>query len=145
MSATSVRPARTPVSRVGIASAAIAGSVTVLYLVIIVAQGDAAFVSTAIVAGGLAALTATVAIGATRSSASARLPWLGAATGGLIGLGVASLLSIGALMLVAGGLAVAAWVGASDAAGRGHARERAYAVGLALLTPAVLLGLILAT
>lgn len=139
------RPRAQPASRVGLASALLAGSITVLYLVIIVSQGDADVVSVAVVATSFAALAAAAAIGSTRPSAAERLPWLGASTGGLIGLGVISLITIGLLLLVAGALSAMAWGAATRSTGAGHRRERALATALSVVVPVLLLAAILVT
>jgi hypothetical protein len=131
----------TSVSRLAIAAGIVALAVDVLYLAIIWAQephhhlGRVGFVAAAIAAAAVCAL-----VGATRPKPADRLPFLGAATGALLGLGYLGLFSVGLPLLVAAGFSVAAWVVTSDAAGPAHPRERIVAVVLALAAPAVLVG-----
>ncbi len=132
-----VVPARP--SRLGLSAAAIAVAVDVAYIWIIAAQGgptDAsrvAFVAVAIAAGAVCS-----GIGSTRPSPLARLPWLGAATGALVGLGVLGLFSIGLPLLAAGLLAGMALLTTSGSAGLGHPRERTLAAVFGFAAPVVL-------
>jgi hypothetical protein len=134
---TPVVPARP--SRLGLSAAAIAAAVDVAYVWIIASQGgptDGARV--AFVALAIAGAAACAGIGATRASPPGRLPWLGAATGALVGLGILGLFSIGLPLMVAGILAMVAWLTTSASAGRGHRRERTLAAAAALAAPVVL-------
>jgi hypothetical protein len=126
-------------SRLGLSAAAIAVAVDVAYVWIIAAQGgptDGARV--AFVALAIAAAAACAGIGSTRPSPLARLPWLGAATGALVGLGVIGLFSIGLPLLVAGFLAGMASLTTSGSAGLGHPRERTLAAVFGLAAPVAL-------
>jgi hypothetical protein len=137
--ASTARGGTLPVSKAGLVAGGLALGLDVLYLLIIQrqgAEGDAGrvvFVAAVIaVAGGCAV------IGATRSTAGARLPWLAIATGALASLGYLGLFSIGLGLLVASVLTGIAWGSASRALeATGARRERAVALGCALAGAAV--------
>jgi hypothetical protein len=132
---TTVRP-----SALGLIAMAIAAITDVGYLVIIVAQGGPSDVArVAFVAIAIGAAGGCAGVGATRRRAIARLPWLGAATGSLLGLGYLGLFSIGLPLFVAGILTAIAWSTAAGSAGPGR-RERVLAAVLALVGPVILVG-----
>jgi hypothetical protein len=134
------RSALEPRSRTALCASCIAGVVDAAYVWIIVAQGGPIGIGrVSFVAFAIAASAATAGIGATRPEAAARLPFLGAATGGLLALGYLGLFSIGLPLLVAGTLCGGAWIGTSRAAGPGHRRERWMAGALVIAVPCVLM------
>jgi hypothetical protein len=104
-------------SLVAIGAAGVALVTAVVYVALIVAQGSAEPASVALVTALLVALAVCALVGGLRRTPD-RVIALGAATGGLIGVGVLSLLSIGVLLLVAGGLSLVAWVRAGVVASR---------------------------
>jgi hypothetical protein len=104
-------------SLVAIAAAGVALVTAVVYVALIVAQGSAEVARVAVVTALLIALAACALVGGLRRMPD-RVIALGAATGGLIGVGVLSLFSIGVLLLVAGGLSLVAWVRAGVEASR---------------------------
>jgi hypothetical protein len=123
----------------GLSAAAIAAAVDVAYVWIIAAQGGPTDASrVAFVALAIAGAAVCAGIGATRPSPLARLPWLGAATGALLGLGILGLFSIGLPLLVAGLLAGMALLTTSGSVGLGHPRERALAALFGFSAPVVL-------
>lgn len=107
--------------RRGSVPSAIAAGVTfatvVLYVAVIVSQGDEDIASVILIASYLAGLGVCALMGAVRTRPDRVIP-LGIASGGLIGAAVISLFSIGLLLLVAGVFALVAWmragVGASS-------------------------------
>lgn len=128
---TLTRPA--PVSRVGLAAAALAALIDLLYLVIIANEGNGWSGRVAFVATLIAAAAACALIGSTRTTAPARLPWLAVATGALASLGYLGLFSIGLGLLIAGVLAGIAWGSASRSLDpSGARRHRGSAFGWAL-------------
>jgi hypothetical protein len=90
-------------------AANIAFATCALYVAIIVSQGEAEVVPVVVVAAYLAGLGVCALVGASRTRPDRVIP-LGVATGGLIGLAIVSLLSIGLLLLVAGVFALVAWM-----------------------------------
>jgi uncharacterized membrane protein HdeD (DUF308 family) len=105
----------------GVVPAAIAAGVTfatvVVYIALIVWQGDGEIASVIVIATYLAGLGASALIGAVRKRPDRVVP-LGIATGGLVGAAVVSLFSIGLLLLVAGVFALVAWMRAGVGASR---------------------------
>lgn len=93
-------------------AAGIAFATTVVYLVLIMSQGENDVLPVLGFAAYFAGLGVCALLGALRGG-SDRVVWLGAATGGMIGAGVIALFSIGLLFLVAGFCAMAAWMWAS--------------------------------
>ena len=135
------RAALQPRSVTALCAAVIAGAMDVVYIWIIVAQSDTSDIARVVfVAVAIAALAASAALGGTRPEASARLPFLGVSTGGLLALGYLGLFSIGLPLLAAGILSAVAWAATSRAAGPDHRRERWLAAGLAIAAPCVLVG-----
>jgi hypothetical protein len=92
-----------------VAAAGVAFATTVVYVILVVSQGDDEVLPVAFVAGYIAALGACALAGALRTRPD-RVILLGTATGGLIGAAIVSLFSIGLLLLAAGALALAAWM-----------------------------------
>ena len=90
-------------------SAGITFATAGVYVGLIVAQGSADVAATAVIAAWIFALGACALVGGLRTTPD-RVILIGAATGGLIGAAVLSLFSIGALLLVAGVLALIAWI-----------------------------------
>ena len=107
--------------RRGSVPATIAAGITfatvVLYVALIVSQGDVDVAGVIAIATYLAGLGVCALMGAVRTRPDRVIP-LGIASGGLIGAAVVSLFSIGLLLLVAGVFALVAWmragVGASS-------------------------------
>ena len=105
----------------GFVPATIAAGITfatvVLYIAIIVSQGEEDVAGVVVIAIYLAGLGACALAGAVRTRPDRVIP-LGIASGGLVGAAIVSLFSIGLLLLVAGIFALAAWmragVGASS-------------------------------
>jgi len=93
-------------------AAGIAFATTVVYLIVIMSQGDDEVVPVLFFASYFAGLGVCALLGAIRGGTD-RVVWLGAATGGMIGAGVIAIFSIGLLFLVAGFCAMAAWMRAS--------------------------------
>jgi hypothetical protein len=90
-------------------AAAIALATSALYVALIVSQGEEEVVRVVVVAAYVVALGACALVGAVRTRPD-RVIVLGVATGGLIGLAIVSLFSIGLLLLVAGVFALVAWM-----------------------------------
>jgi hypothetical protein len=90
-------------------SACIAFVTAVVYVAVIVSQGDVDVLATALVAVWIVGLGSCALIGSLRTAPDRVIP-LGAATGGLFGAAVLSLFSIGALLLLAGVFALLAWM-----------------------------------
>jgi hypothetical protein len=105
----------------GVVPAAIAAGITfatvVLYIALIVSQGEGDVASVIVIATYIAGLGASALTGAVRKRPD-RVVLLGIATGGLIGAAVVSLFSIGLLLLVAGVFALVAWMRAGVGASR---------------------------
>jgi hypothetical protein len=105
----------------GVVPAAIAAGITfatvVLYVALIVSQGEGDVASLIVIATSIAGLGASALIGAVRKRPDRVVP-LGIATGGLIGAAVVSLFSIGLLLLVAGVFALVAWIRSGVGASR---------------------------
>jgi hypothetical protein len=103
----------THVRRAGSVPALISAGVTfataAVYVGLIVSQGSADVAATVVIAAWILALGACALVGGLRTAPDRVIP-IGAATGGLIGAAVLSLFSIGALLLVAGILALLAWI-----------------------------------
>jgi hypothetical protein len=91
------------------AAAGVAFATTAVYVILIVSQGDDEVLPVVLFAGYFAALGACALAGALRTRPD-RVILLGTATGGLIGAAIVSLFSIGLLLLVAGALALVAWM-----------------------------------
>ena len=91
-----------------------------LYVGIIVSQGEVEVVAAVVIAAYLAGLGACALVGASRTRPD-RVILLGVATGGLFGVAILSLFSIGLLLLVAGVFALVAWTRAGVGA---SARDR---------------------
>ena len=90
-------------------AATIAFATCALYVGIIVSQGAAEVIRVVVVAAYVAGLGVCALVGASRTRPD-RVILLGVATGGLIGLAIVSLFSIGLLLLVAGVFALVAWM-----------------------------------
>ncbi len=107
--------------RRGAVPATIAAGVTfatvVLYIALIISQGEADVASVIVLATYLAGLGVCALVGAARSRPDRVIP-LGIATGGLVGAAVVSLFSIGLPLLVAGVFALVAWMRAGVGASR---------------------------
>ena len=113
--------------------------VDALYLTIIATQGEVGHVGrVGFIAAAIASAAACALVGATRPDPADRLPFLGAATGALLGLGYLGLFSIGLPLLIAGILCAAAWGATLSAAHKGGRRQRWLAVGLAITAPLLL-------
>jgi hypothetical protein len=106
---------RLPGSAPATIAAVIAFSTCAVYVALIVSQGEVEIVPVTFVAVYLAALGACALVGAVRTRPDRVIP-LGVASGGLIGAAIISLFSIGLLLLVAGLLALVAWVRAGEGA-----------------------------
>jgi hypothetical protein len=98
-------------------AAGITFAIVVLYIALIVWQGEADVTSVIVIATYIAGLGACALTGAVRTRPDRVIP-LGIATGGLVGAAIVSLFSIGLLLLMAGVFALVAWmragVGASS-------------------------------
>jgi hypothetical protein len=115
-----------------LASAGVALVTAGIYVAVIVTQGTEDTPSTVAITASLLLLGGCAFVGAIRRS-SDRVIALGAATGGMIGAAVLSLLSIGALLFVAGVLALIAWVRAGvDATSRQQLLAGVAGLGAAL-------------
>jgi hypothetical protein len=90
-------------------AAVIVFSTCALYVAIIVSQGEVEIVPVVVITAYLAGLGVCALVGASRTRPGRVIP-LGVATGGLIGLAIVSLFSIGLLLLVAGVFALVAWM-----------------------------------
>jgi hypothetical protein len=105
----------------GSAPAMIASVITlvtvVLYVALIVSQGDVDIAGMIAIAAYLAGLGVCALAGAVRTLPDRVIP-LGVASGGLIGAAIISLFSIGLLLLVAGIFALVAWMRAGVGASR---------------------------
>lgn len=105
----------------GFVPATIAAAITfvtvMLYIAIIVSQGDVDIAGVITIATYLAGLGACALAGAVRTLPDRVIP-LGIASGGLVGAAVVSLFSIGLLLLVAGIFALVAWTRAGVGASR---------------------------
>ena len=98
-------------------AACVAFASTAVYLILIVSEGNNDVLPVAGYAIFFAALGVCALVGGIRRRAD-RVVWLGAATGGLLGVGVIAVLSIGLLFLIAGLCALMAWMRASVGAPR---------------------------
>jgi hypothetical protein len=111
----------TPRDRRGSVPAVIAAGITfatvVLYIAVIVSQGEVDIASVTVIAAYIAGLGVFALTGAVRTSPDRVIP-LGIASGGLVGAAVVSLFSIGLLLLVAGVFALVAWTRAGVGASR---------------------------
>ena len=115
-----------------LASAAVALVTAAIYIALIVSQGDEDASSIVAITAALLLFGGCALVGAIRRSAD-RVIALGAATGGMIGAAVLSLFSIGALLLVAGVLALIAWIRAgADATSRQQLLAGVAGLGAAL-------------
>jgi hypothetical protein len=121
----------------GTAAALLAAGIDVLYLVIIASQRDRETIAASLLEGRVVFVATFVALCAAASWIGARREGggaepLAAAAGGLLALGLLAIFSIGVLLLAAGGLCLAAWVG------RARTRGRLASAWAFLLGPAVL-------
>jgi hypothetical protein len=98
-------------------AAVIAFSTCALYVAIIVSQGDVEVVGVVVISAFIAGLGGCALVGGMRTRPDRVIP-LGVATGGLFGVAIASLFSIGLLLLVAGVFALVAWTRAGVGASR---------------------------
>ena len=105
------RPARDrpPGSFPALVSAFIAFLIAIVYVVVIVSQGDVDVPAAALVAAWIVGLGVCALFGGLRAGPE-RVIALGAATGGLFGAAVLALFSIGALLLIAAIFALVAWI-----------------------------------
>jgi hypothetical protein len=105
------RPARArpPGSLPALVSACVAFLTAIVYVVVIVSQGDVDVPAAALVACWIVGLGVCALLGGLRAGPE-RVIALGAATGGLFGAAVLALFSIGALLLVAAIFALVAWM-----------------------------------
>ena len=90
-------------------AAVITFSISALYIGIMFSQGGVEVARVVMVAAYLAGLGVCALVGASRTRPD-RVILLGVATGGLIGLAIVSLFSIGLLLFVAGVFALVAWM-----------------------------------
>jgi phosphate/sulfate permease len=90
-------------------SAGVAFATASVYVGVIVAQGSADVAQTVVVTVWILALGACALVGGVRTTPDRVIP-LGAASGGLIGAAILSLLTMGVLLLVAGILALISWI-----------------------------------
>lgn len=100
---------RLPGSAPATVASLIAFSTCALYVAIIVSQTEVEVLRVVAVAAYVAGLGACALVGGLSTRPDRVIP-LGVATGGLIGLGIVSLFSIGLLLLVAGVFALVAWM-----------------------------------
>ena len=100
---------RLPGSVPATVAAVITFSICALYVAIIVSQGEVEVARVVMVAAYLIGLAVCALVGASRTRPD-RVILLGVATGGLIGLAIVSLFSIGLLLLAAGVFALVAWM-----------------------------------
>jgi hypothetical protein len=113
-------------------SACIAFVTAVVYVLVIVAQGDADVLAAALVTAWIVGLGSCALIGGLRTAPD-RVIALGAATGGMFGAAVLSLSSIGALLLIAGVCALLAWMRAcAEASARQNQLGALAGIGAAL-------------
>jgi hypothetical protein len=103
---THVRPAG---SLPALISAGVTFVIAGVYVGLIASQGSEDVAATVVIAAWILALGVCALVGGLRTAPDRVIP-IGAATGGLIGAAVLSLFSIGALLLVAGILALLAWI-----------------------------------
>jgi hypothetical protein len=90
-------------------SAGVTFATAAVYVGVIVSQGSADVAKTVVVTAWVLALGACALVGGLRRAPDRVIP-LGAASGGLVGAAILSLLTIGALLLVAGILALISWI-----------------------------------
>jgi hypothetical protein len=133
--------ARPPGSVPALLSAAVVLVTAAVYVALIVAQGSVDVGATVAITAWLVALGLSALAGALRPTADRVIP-LGLATGGLFGAAILSLFSIGAVLLIAAILALAAWIRAGVGASRrqqllGGVLGVAAAVGFLALVVAV--------
>jgi hypothetical protein len=108
---------RLPGSVPAMVAAGITFATVVLYVALIISQGEVDLAGVIAIATYLAGLGACALGGAVLRLPDRVIP-LGIATGGLVGAAIVSLLSIGPLLLVAGIFALVAWMRASVGASR---------------------------
>lgn len=124
--------ARLPGSVPALCSASVAFVTAIVYVLLIASEGSADVPATILVTGWIIGLGVCALVGGLRAS-SDRVIALGAATGGLFGAAVLSLLSIGVLFLIAAILALLAWIRAGAEASRSQQLLGAFAgLGAAL-------------
>ncbi len=134
--ASEVRPAGSVPASV---AAGVAFATTVVYVIVIVSQGEGDVLATILIAAYFAGLGVCALAGARRTGPDRVVP-LGAATGGLIGVAIVALFSIGFLFLIGGLFALAAWMRASVGA---SPRHQVLAAAAAVATPLLFLALVL--
>jgi hypothetical protein len=122
----------------GLAGIATAAS-SIVYVRLLGQQGDLPGVDgrQAFVLALLIGLTWTAAVGAFARSATVRAAAAAASAAALLPLGFLALFSIGVPLLLAGGLAVMAWIGAAKRIGRQALIPSAVGAGAALTILAV--------
>ena len=108
---------RLPGSVPATVAAGLTFATAVVYVAIIVSQGEQDIGGVIVITGYIVGLGVAALAGAMRAGPDRVIP-LGIASGGLVGAAVVSLFSIGLLLLVAGIFALAAWtragIGASS-------------------------------
>lgn len=126
---------RPPGSAPASIAAIIALATSVIYVALIVSQGEESVLAAAPIGAYFAGLGVLAFVGGRRARPDRVIP-LGAATGGLIGSAMIAIFSIGFLLLAAGVFALVAWMRASVGA---TTRHQLLAGAAAVAAPLVLL------
>jgi hypothetical protein len=103
--------------KAGLAAAAIAGATSIVYVIIIVAQGEADVGRVILVLAMILGAAMAAAVGGSTANSTMKSVLLGGASGGLLSLGYLGLFSIGLLLLVAGAVSTIGWTRAMGAVG----------------------------
>lgn len=103
--------------KAGWIAAAIAGATAIVYIVVIVGQGEAEVGRVILVLAMILTGAVAAAVGGSAADPSVERLLLGGASGLLLSLGFLGLFSIGLLLLIAGIVSTIAWVRAMAAGG----------------------------
>lgn len=120
--------------KAGWIAALIAGATAIVYVVLIVGQGEAEVARVILVLAMILTAAVAAAVGASAEDPSVESLLLGGASGLLLSLGYLGLFSIGLLLLIAGIVSTIAWVRAmaADGAGARGWSVLTFVVGVAL-------------
>jgi hypothetical protein len=128
--------------KAGLAAAAIAGATSIVYVIIIVAQGEDDVGLVVLVVAIILGAALAAGMGASTSDLAMRRISFAIASGLLLSLGALAIFSIGLLLVVAGAMSTVAWVRTMVVAEPG---ARGWALAAFIAATAVPFGLLLIT
>jgi hypothetical protein len=102
----------------GLIASAIAGATSIVYIIIILAQGEADVGRVMLVLAMILGAATAAAVGGATANVTMKNVLLGGASGGLLSLGYLALFSLGLLLLAAGVVSTIGWTRAMGGVGR---------------------------